>query len=361
MKNTIKTYKMMRYLPKYYEDTIDDFLKQGDKVPTPEEFIMNCYDKGMFGDEELSTWFEDPKDPSDEEMQEFIDDSVDYFHLYKVLSTKEEAARLRNEVNSREAILKKELNKIYRKLEMDYISNDERDYLEDKKDHILEQLGVSKNIKDSINFDYDFDQVMYAVYEGEYDGELGQFDLPRFEKTEELIQKLWDEKYNDVESWFEIPWTKEEKDMIFESGRNEAKMLDRIDIYNSRARYQSYDETRRILKEVFGIDNKYLNDSKYNSCSNNKKEKGNKIRKDSLDKRQRNILAKHILNCYSDKGLLDIIYELIDWDNKLFDKAMDIYEENGSVQYKAKKISDLLIEDNTSLKDDFEKNRFIKN
>lgn len=63
---------------------------------------------------------------------------------------------------------------------------------------------------------------------------------------------------------------------------------------------------------------------------------------DSLDKRQRNILAKHILNCNSDKELLDIIYELIDWDNKLFDKAMDIYEGEGSVQYRAKKISDLL-------------------
>lgn len=135
------------------------------------------------------------------------------------------------------------------------------------------------NFKDSVDYDYDFDQVMYAVYEGEYDGELGQFDLPRFEKTEELIQKLWDEKYNDIDDWREIPWTKEEKDQIFESGRNEAKMLDRMDIYNSRARYQSYDETRRVLKEIFGIDNKYLHDPKYDSNSNNKKRKGNKIRK----------------------------------------------------------------------------------
>lgn len=197
------------------------------------------------------------------------------------------------------------------------------------------------SIKDSINFDYDFDQVMYAVYEGEYDGELGQFDLPRFKKTEELIQKIWDEKYNNIDDWREVPWAKEEKDTIFESARNEAKMLDRMNIYNSRARYQSYDETRRVLKEVFGIDNKYLHDPKYDSCSNNKKKKAI-MSKDSLDKRQRSTLAKHVLNCYSDRELLDIIYELIDWDNKLFDEAMDIYEENGSVQYRAKKISDLL-------------------
>ena len=133
--------------------------------------------------------------------------------------------------------------------------------------------------RDSVDYDYDFEQVMDAAYEGEYDGELGQFDLPRFKKTDELIEKIWNEKYNDIDSWLEIPWTKEEKDMIFEFARNEAKLLDRIDIYNSRARYQSYDETRRVLKEIFGIDNKYLHDPKYDSSSNNKKEKGNKIRK----------------------------------------------------------------------------------
>ena len=209
-KKRLNVMNRMKGLPEYYEDTIDDFLRQGGRIPTPEEFIMNCYDDGMFDNEELSAWFEDPEDPSDEEMNEFIEDVVDHLHLYRVLAEKEEAMHLRNEANSRNAILKKELNKIYRKLESEYISNGERDYLEDKKDYILEQLGVSKNIKDS------------------------------------------------------------------------------------------------------------------------------------LDKRQRNILAKRILNCYSDKELLDIIYELIDWDNKLFDKAMDIYEENGSVQYRAKKISDLL-------------------
>ena len=126
----------------------------------------------------------------------------------------------------------------------------------------LKKGEFNKMNKDSIDFDYDFYQVMDAAYEGEYDGELGQFDLPKFEKTEELIEKIWNEKYNDIDSWLEIPWTKEEKDQIFESARNEAKLFDRMDIYNSRARYQSYDETRNVLKEVFGIDNKYLHDSK---------------------------------------------------------------------------------------------------
>lgn len=111
------------------------------------------------------------------------------------------------------------------------------------------------------SFDYDFDQVMMAVYEGEYDGELGQFDLPRFKGTDNLIEKIWNEKYNDIEDWREIPWTKKEKDMIFESAKDEAKMLDNIALYNSRARYQSPDETKNVLKEVFGIDNKYIHDS----------------------------------------------------------------------------------------------------
>lgn len=84
------------YLSEYYEDTIDDFIKQGDKVPTPEEFIMNCYDKGMFYRVKLSAWFEDPEDPSDEEMEKFIDDLVDYFHLYKVLASKEESKYLKD-------------------------------------------------------------------------------------------------------------------------------------------------------------------------------------------------------------------------------------------------------------------------
>lgn len=115
------------------------------------------------------------------------------------------------------------------------------------------------NIKDS--FDYDFMQVMNAVYEQEYDGELGNYDLPEFPKTVALIERIWDNKYSDIDSWLDIPWTKEEKDKIFNSGKNEAKLFDRIDIYNSRARYQSYDETKKILKEIFGINNKYLNDS----------------------------------------------------------------------------------------------------
>lgn len=119
-------------LSKLYEFTIDDFLEQGDKVPTPEEFIKNFYEDGKFDDEEVSAWFEDPENPSDEEMREFIEEVVRYFQLYKVLGRKE---------NSRDAILKKELNKIYKELENEYISDGRRDYLEDQRDYILEQLA----------------------------------------------------------------------------------------------------------------------------------------------------------------------------------------------------------------------------
>lgn len=119
--------------------------------------------------------------------------------------------------------------------------------------------------KDSLDYDYDFMQVINAVYEQNYDGELGTYDLPRFPKTEKLIEEIWKEKYDDIDSLFDIPWTKEEKDKIFNSAKHEASLFDRIDIYNSGARYQTYDETRDVLKEIFGIDNKYLHDSKYNS------------------------------------------------------------------------------------------------
>lgn len=119
-------------LSKLYEFTIDDFLEQGDKVPTPEEFVINCYEDGKFDNEELSAWFEEPENPSNEEMREFIKEVVRYFQLYKVLGKKE---------NSRDAILKKELNKIYRELENEYISKGRRDYLEDQRDYILEQLA----------------------------------------------------------------------------------------------------------------------------------------------------------------------------------------------------------------------------
>ena len=116
----------------YYEDTIEDFLEQGSKAPTSEEFVINCYEDEKFDNKILSAWFEEPENPSNEEMKEFIEEVVRYFQLYKVLGRTE---------NSRDAILKKELNKIYKELENEYISQGRRDYLEDKKDYILEQLA----------------------------------------------------------------------------------------------------------------------------------------------------------------------------------------------------------------------------
>ena len=195
----------------------------------------------------------------------------------------------------------------------------------------LKKGEFNKMNKDSIDFDYDFYQVMDAAYEGEYDGELGQFDLPRFEKTEELIEKIWNEKYNDIDSWLEIPWTKEEKDQIFESARNEAKLFDRMDIYNSRARYQSYDETRNVLKEVFGIDNKYLHDSKYNSCLNNRKERGNKMNKDSISKK-RSHKRDAFVSAFTDKRVKDwkqVLHIYLEWEGIIgYDDIIISYLEN---------------------------------
>lgn len=136
-------------LSELYKSTIDDFLEQGDKIPTPEEFIMNCYENEEFDNEELSAWFENPENPSDEEMEEFINDLVNYFHLYRIFKNKKESKLLKSEINSRDAILRQELNKIYEYLENEHLSDSYRDFLEDKKDRILEQLGESKNIEDS--------------------------------------------------------------------------------------------------------------------------------------------------------------------------------------------------------------------
>lgn len=285
----IVTMSRMRYLPEYYEDTIEDFWRQESRTPAPEEFIMNCYEDDIFSNEELKVWFENPENPSNEEMGEFINDLVNYFHLYKVLAEKEEAKRLRNEANSRDAILKKELNKIYRELEYEYISDAYRNCLEDKKDYILEQLKVSKNIKDSLGEDF------FGAKEGT-------------EEADDILFAL-QVQYGDPK-------------LTYDECRKEF--------------------TKEEVKRAVACVKRYkLNKFTYFN--------------DSLNKRQRNILAKHILDCYSDRELLDIIYELIDWDNKLFDKAMDIYEGEGSVQYRAKKISDLLIKDNISLKDNFSK------
>ena len=73
------------------------------------------------------------------------------------------------------------------------------------------------------------------------------------------------------------------------------------------------------------------------------------IKDGRLKPSEKGIFAKRILNVNSNKELLDILYEFINYDGKLFDKAMDIYERESPVSYKAKKISDLLL--NTSIKD----------
>ena len=108
----------------------------------------------------------------------------------------------------------------------------------------------------------DFESFMDVVYEGNPYGDY-DVEFPRFNKTLDLIDSIWAEKYSDEETWDDLPFTQEEKDKIFKSAQEEAKYWDNSDLYNSHARYNyaSMQQIKKAIKDAFNVENKYLHES----------------------------------------------------------------------------------------------------
>lgn len=108
----------------------------------------------------------------------------------------------------------------------------------------------------------DFKSFMDVVYEGNTYGDH-DVEFPGFPKTIDLIDSIWKEKYSDIDTWDEIPFTQEEKDKIFKSAQDEAKRWDNMDLYNSHARYNhaSMQQIKKAIKDAFNVENKYLHES----------------------------------------------------------------------------------------------------
>ena len=108
----------------------------------------------------------------------------------------------------------------------------------------------------------DFESFMAVVYEGETYGDY-DVEFPHFNKTIDLIDSIWKEKYSDIDTWDKIPFTQEEKDKIFKSAQEEAKYWDNMDLYNSHARYNaaSMQQIKKAIKDAFNVENKYLHES----------------------------------------------------------------------------------------------------
>ena len=126
-------------------------------------------------------------------------------------------------------------------------------------------------------------------------------------------------------------WKKDDyKIVAYKTGRYTA-------LYKGEPLFEAFDltYTKRLINKIM------LNPERY-------KHEYSALR-DSLTPNEQKVYAKHIINCSTDKELKDGVYELVDFDKKLFNKALDIYEREGSVSYKSKKISDSLL--STSIKD----------
>lgn len=128
---------------------------------------------------------------------------------------------------------------------------DSKDVNDNKK---VENRYHKKNrIGDTIKGSHE--KIMGAIYENDY-------DLPSFDNTIDLIEKLWSKNYSEYDGWDEFEFNKQELNQIYESAKKEALEWDNMDVYNSHARYRDTDDINRDLKSLFGIKNTKIHDSK---------------------------------------------------------------------------------------------------
>lgn len=123
------------------------------------------------------------------------------------------------------------------------------------------QVYDSRKVKDAIS-DWEFEEIMSVVYDEE--PTKWGVELPSFEETQEVIDKLWSKNHPDDDEWQDIYWSDAEKQQIFKKAQDEAKHFTNYDVFNSHAAYgdASLAEIKNNIKKLLKVDNTGIDERK---------------------------------------------------------------------------------------------------
>lgn len=64
---------------------------------------------------------------------------------------------------------------------------------------------------------------------------------------------------------------------------------------------------------------------------------------DSLSSSEKKVFAKKLLECNTDRELMEVLHEILNYSRKIYNDLYDIFDRSGSTQYKAGQMSDYLM------------------